>query len=118
MALAGVHVSGRSSPDFENQSVSNSLIDISSLNTKLNNNSLLAEKNGLHEVNQIIFNSQIIQNKHERVQETIGEASCDDQEQLLPNGDGQTSKPEPVSVKVSFIRFSKSFFKLSKFISC
>lgn len=99
MAIAGVHLSGRSSPESESQSVSNSLIDISTLSTKLNNNSLLVENNPINEVNQIIFNSQINQNR-ERVQETSDEVS-DEKEQLLPNNHKQALEADPVSLKVS-----------------
>lgn len=108
MAIAGVHLSGRSSPDSESRSVYNN-VDLSTLTTKLNNNTLLIENNPIHEVNEIIFNSQIIQDKCERVHETIGEVSSDEKEQLLPKRDKQTPDADAVSLKVSCkLNFSKS----------
>lgn len=95
MALADVHVSGKSSPNSENQPATVNLINIESLNTKLNNNILSVPNNPAQEVNQIIFNSHINQKPWEQVQE---EMSCNEEVQLLPNCDRDTrSKDDLVS---------------------
>lgn len=99
MALAGVHVSGRSSPNSENQPPTANLIDIDSLNTKLNNNLLFVPTSPVNEVNQIIFNSQINQKQWEKVQE---EGICDEEVQLLPNRVRETPSDDPVSFTVIF----------------
>lgn len=114
MALAGVHISGRSSPNSENQPPTANLIDIDSLNTKLNNNSLLVHTNPINEVNQIIFNSQITQKQWERVQEDIS----NEEVQLLPNRVTETTADDPVSFVYFYINsliFSRFF--LLKLIS-
>lgn len=108
MALAGVHISGRSSPDSENQPFTNNLIDIESLNTKLNNNTLSVHNDPMNEVNQIIFNSQINQKQWERLQDNLVEENCDEEVRLLPSGDRQT----PQTDAVSFF-YIIPFFKLS-----
>ncbi|XP_023024661.1 lysM and putative peptidoglycan-binding domain-containing protein 3 [Leptinotarsa decemlineata] len=78
MALAGVHVSGRSSPDAVQPSTSK-LVDIDSVNTKLNQE--------ISEVNEIIFNSQITHKIVERHVEDVCEEDCDDQVNLLPQNE-------------------------------
>lgn len=97
MALAGVHVSGRNSPNSENQPPMANLIDIDSLNTKLNNNLLFVPNSPVNELNQIIFNSQINQKQWERVQE---EGICDEEVQLLPNRVKEKPSDDPVSFTV------------------
>lgn len=87
MALADVHISGKNSPNSESRQATANLINIESLNTKLNNNILIVPNDPAHEVNQIIFNSHINQKPWEQVQE---ELSCDEEVQLLPSCDRET----------------------------
>lgn len=99
MALVGVHISGRSSPNFENQPLTSNLIDIDSLNTKLNNNTLSIPNSHMNEVNQIIFNSQINQKQCERVHDETFLGECEEV-QLLPNKEKLIIAADPVSLKV------------------
>lgn len=103
MALAGVHVSGRSSPISEYQPLTiSNLVDVDSLNTKLNSNILSVLNNPMNEVNQIIFNSQLSQKQWGRVQQSFVEEDCDEEVQLLPSRDRQLPKADPVRLKVCF----------------
>lgn len=103
MALASVHISGRSSPNISNESSVSNLIDIETVNSKLDNN--LNLPNGTKsEVNEIIFNSQIVQKHCERVTEAIEEVnSCDEEVHLLPSRHKKASQTDPVSkIRVIF----------------
>lgn len=68
MALAGVHISGSSSPDRNNLPSTSKMIDVESLHSKLDDMSNM--KNGKKsEVNEIIFNSSI---KQSPVEDRLG----------------------------------------------
>lgn len=97
MAIAGVHTSGRSSPDTEKLPSTENLIDIEVLNTKFQKSGLAVLSDPMSEVNQIIFNSQMNQKEYERVQEVHIEEICDEEVQLLPTSNRQLRQADPVS---------------------
>lgn len=96
MALAGVHMSGTTSPIASNEPSTSKLIDVDSLNTKLSEN-LLSVSNGTRdEVNEIIFNSHITQKPCDRLIEELDEDSCEEVH-LLPQQTSSVSKTDVVS---------------------
>ncbi|KAJ8942599.1 hypothetical protein NQ318_006229 [Aromia moschata] len=74
MALAGIHNSGSSSPNFEEQSSSSDLIEIESFNSRLADNLIEMPEKSESEVNKIIFNSQIQQIQCDRLDEDVASA--------------------------------------------
>lgn len=96
MALAGVHISGTTSPTTSNEPSTSKLIDIDSLNTKLSEN-LLTVPNGMKdEVNEIIFNSHITQKPCDRLIEELDEENCEEVH-LLPQQSRSVSETDVVS---------------------
>lgn len=78
LALAGVHLSGNSSPELNINSTS-SLIDIDSLSSKLIETVKIPKKE--NEVNEIIFNSMITPNQNESPESS--EENCDEKVNLI-----------------------------------
>lgn len=97
MALAGVHVSGRSSPVYDNLPSTSNLIIVDSLRTKLDTESKPLQNNHMLEVNEIIFNSQILKKQWERDHESEPDDSCDEEIHLLPSRDREYTDADPVS---------------------
>lgn len=86
MALAGVHVSGRSSPDLPSTSTE---VDTERLTSSLKET----------EVNQIIFNSSIIQKSPEVAREEESSEDNDEEIHLLPQSPPE--EPVPVVTKIN-----------------
>ncbi|XP_018575717.1 lysM and putative peptidoglycan-binding domain-containing protein 3 [Anoplophora glabripennis] len=98
MALAGVHISGTTSPITSNEPSTSKLIDIESLNTRLSENLLNVPNGSKNEVNEIIFNSHITQKPCDRLIEELDEENCEEvhllpvQNRSLPEADAVVSR--------------------------
>ncbi|KAJ8925533.1 hypothetical protein NQ315_009372 [Exocentrus adspersus] len=103
MALAGVHLSGTTSPTASNEPSTSNLIDIDSLNIKLyenvvNLNVPTETKNG---VNEIIFNSQITQKPCDRLNDEMEEGEICEEINLLPQQSRRTPEADIIMSRVN-----------------
>ncbi|KAJ8947806.1 hypothetical protein NQ314_008549 [Rhamnusium bicolor] len=93
MALAGIHISGASSPNASHESSISNLIDIDSVSSKLSDN--VSVPNGKKdEVNEIIFNSHI-QKPCDRLSEESVEENYEEVH-LLPQRERELPEAETV----------------------
>ncbi|KAG5874287.1 hypothetical protein JTB14_005718 [Gonioctena quinquepunctata] len=100
MALAGIHVNGGSSQDLTEPSTSK-LIDIDSVNTKLEKEVFNVPNGKENVVNEIIFNSQITHIPNERLTEEVANESCDERVNLLPHNGRLLPKTDVVISRLS-----------------
>ncbi|CAG9860394.1 unnamed protein product [Phyllotreta striolata] len=98
-ALASVHISGDSSPDVNEAVSTSNLIDIESLSSKLTET--LNTPKEENQVNEIIFNSQIIPNQVSVTNPRVPEASCDERTNLLVEDVGTSTESDPVISLIS-----------------
>ncbi|KAJ8976716.1 hypothetical protein NQ317_000148, partial [Molorchus minor] len=96
MALAGVHISGASSPNALDHPSTSKLIDIESFNTQLTANLLQIPKNKKDKsvVNEIIFNSNI-QPCERLIEEVFEDTGCEEV-RLLPQQESELPQAEAV----------------------